>query len=70
MQVPLPAIRTLKSGGDASGLNPPPLSIADLFFIAPDDKLAGIIELKPWWRVDEAQIEQVRAGTYIPTTSD
>ena len=54
--------------GDASGLNPPPISTADLFFVAPGDKLAGIIELKPWWKVDETQIEQVRTGTYIPTT--
>jgi len=52
--------------GDASGLNPPPISTADLFFVAPGDKLAGIIELKPWSKVDETQIEQVRIGNLYP----
>jgi hypothetical protein len=52
--------------GDASGLNSPPISTADLFFVAPGNKVAGIIELKPWWKVDETQIEQVRIGSLYP----
>ena len=48
--------------GDSSGLEPPPISTADLFLVASGRKLAGIIELKPWWKVDHTQIEQVRTG--------
>jgi hypothetical protein len=48
--------------GDSSGLDPPPISTADLFLVASAGKLAGIIELKPWWKVDHTQIEQVRTG--------
>jgi hypothetical protein len=49
--------------GDGSGLDPPPISTADLFLVASGGKLAGIIELKPWWKVDQTQIDQVKTGT-------
>lgn len=38
-----------------------PISIPDFFWIH-QRKLAGIIELKPWWKVDDVQIEEVRTG--------
>jgi hypothetical protein len=39
----------------------PPIGNSDLIF-AYNNKLAGIIELKTWWKVDQAQIDDVRAG--------
>ena len=29
------------------------------------NRLVGIVELKTWWKVDEAQINQVRNGTHL-----
>ena len=33
-----------------------------------DGKLYGLIELKTWWKVTEAEIEQVRRGNLQPDT--
>jgi len=48
---------------EASGLDEPPIGNADLIFVY-DNKLTGIIELKTWWKVNQTQIEEVKAGTY------
>lgn len=40
-----------------------PLSSPDLIFVY-EGQLAGIVELKTWWKVDETQINDVRAGTH------
>jgi len=51
--------------GDASGLEgEPPIGNSDLIFVY-NKKLTGIIELKTWWKVDQTQIEDVRAGMYL-----
>jgi hypothetical protein len=42
-------------GGEA------PLSNPDFFWVY-EGKLAGIIELQPWWKINEAQIGEVRSG--------
>jgi hypothetical protein len=39
-----------------------PLSSPDLIF--DEGQLAGIVELKTWWKVDETQINDVRVGNY------
>jgi hypothetical protein len=38
-----------------------PLSNPDLIFVH-NNQLAGIVELKTWWKVDETQINDVRTG--------
>lgn len=55
--------------GDSSGLDFPPMSTPDFLLAASGGKLAGIIELKPWWKVDHAQIEEVRTGISLPPLS-
>jgi len=49
---------------EGSYLENPPIGNADFLFVY-DGKLVGVIELKTWWKVTEAQIEDVRAGTCI-----
>jgi hypothetical protein len=49
------------TGVDATGLEEPPVGNADFMFVY-NKKLAGVIELKTWWKVDQAQIDDVRAG--------
>jgi hypothetical protein len=47
---------------DATGLDgEPPIGNADLIFVY-DNKSTGIIELKTWWKVNQAQIEEVKTG--------
>ena len=41
-----------------------PLSNPDLIFVY-EGQLAGIVELKTWWKVDETQINDVRAGNLL-----
>ena len=41
--------------------DPQPLANSD-FIMVYDGKLCGLIELKTWWKVSEAEIEQVRQG--------
>lgn len=38
-----------------------PISNPDFFWVY-QRKLTGIIELKPWWKVNNAQIDEVRRG--------
>jgi hypothetical protein len=47
---------------EGSRLEQPPIGNADFLFVY-DGKLVGVIELKTWWKVTEAQIEDVKAGT-------
>ena len=47
--------------GEGARLAKEPLGNAD-FLMVYDGKLAGAIELKTWWKVNEAEIEDVRAG--------
>ena len=49
------------STADAAGLDEPPVGNADFIFVY-NTKLAGIVELKTWWKVDQAQIDDVKAG--------
>jgi len=59
----------IKGAGDAHAeiwsegarLAKEPLGNAD-FLVVYDGKLAGAIELKMWWKVNDAEIEDVRAG--------
>ena len=44
-----------------------PLSNPDLIFVH-ESQLAGIVELKTWWKVDETQINDVRTGDF-PTVN-
>ena len=46
---------------EGSRLDTPPIGNAD-FIMVYDGKLTGLIELKTWWKVTEAEIEQVRTG--------
>jgi hypothetical protein len=46
---------------DAAGLEEPSVGIADFVFVY-NSKLTGIVELKTWWKVDETQINDVKAG--------
>ena len=46
---------------EGSRLDQPPLGNAD-FIMVYDGKLTGLIELKTWWKVTEAEIEEVRSG--------
>jgi hypothetical protein len=46
---------------EGSHLDTPPIGNAD-FIMVYDGKLTGLIELKTWWKVTEAEIEEVRAG--------
>lgn len=39
-----------------------PLANADYFMVY-DGKVCGLIELKTWWKVTEAEIEEVRSGS-------
>ena len=48
---------------EGSRLEKPPIGNADFIFVY-DGKITGVIELKTWWKVTEAQIEDVKAGTY------
>jgi|SRR5271170_5397293 len=41
----------------------PLIGNADFVFVY-NGKIVGVIELKTWWKVTEAQIEDVKAGTY------
>ena len=41
-----------------------PLSNPDLIFVY-EGQLAGIVELKTWWKVDETQINDVRTGNIL-----
>jgi hypothetical protein len=42
--------------------DPQPLANAD-FIMVYNGKLCGLIELKTWWKVTEAEIEEVREGS-------
>jgi hypothetical protein len=44
--------------------DPQPLANADLIMVY-DGKLCGLVELKTWWKVTEAEIEEVRQGTKL-----
>jgi hypothetical protein len=65
----LPHSVAIEGAGDAhaeiwtegSRLAKQPLGNAD-FLMVYDGKLAGAIELKMWWKVNDAEIEDVRAG--------
>ena len=46
---------------EGSRLAKEPLGNAD-FIMVHDGKLGGLIELKTWWKVTDAEIEDVRAG--------
>jgi hypothetical protein len=50
---------------DAASLEEPPVGNADFAFVY-NRKLVGIVELKPWWKVDQAQIDDVKAGKFYP----
>ena len=50
---------------EGSQPEPQPLAKADYFMVY-DGKLCGLIELKTWWKVTEAEIEQVRQGNKQP----
>ena len=45
---------------EGSQPDPQPLANAD-FIMVYDGKLCGLIELKTWWKVTEAEIEEVRS---------
>ena len=47
---------------EGSQPDPQPIANAD-FIMVYDGKLCGLIELKTWWKVTEAEIEEVRQGT-------
>jgi hypothetical protein len=47
---------------EGSQPDPQPVANAD-FIMVYDGKLCGLIELKTWWKVTEAEIEEVRQGT-------
>ena len=47
---------------EGSQPDPQPVANAD-FLMVYDGKLCGLIELKTWWKVTEAEIDQVRQGT-------
>ena len=49
------------------GLDIVPLSNPDLIFVH-EGQLAGIVELKTWWKVYETQINDVRTGNF-PTVN-
>ena len=51
-------------GEDSSGLYEPPIGNSDLMFVY-NNRLAGIIELKTWWKVTQEQIAEVKAGTTL-----
>lgn len=65
----LPHNTAIKDAGDmhaemwteGSHPEPQPLANADLIMVY-DGKLCGVIELKTWWKVTEADIEEVRQG--------
>jgi len=46
---------------EGSWLDPQPVANADLIMVY-DGRLCGVIELKTWWKVTEAEIEEVRQG--------
>ena len=46
---------------EGSQPDPQPVGNAD-FLMVYDGKLCGLIELKTWWKVTEAEIEEVRQG--------
>jgi len=52
---------------EGSQPEPQPLANADCLMVY-DGKLCGLIELKTWWKVTEAEIEQVRRGNSQPDT--
>ena len=45
--------------GSGTQLAKPPIAPSDFLFVH-DGKLTGIIELKCWWKVTEAQFEAVK----------
>ena len=47
---------------EGSQPDPRPVANAD-FLMVNDGKLCGLIELKTWWKVTEAEIEEVRQGS-------
>ena len=49
--------------------DPKPLANAD-FIMVYDGKLCGVIELKTWWKVTEAEIEEVRQGSRLSQFSN
>jgi hypothetical protein len=65
----LPHNRAIQGASDAhaevwdegSRLRPSPIGNADFLFVY-NGKLAGVIELKAWWKVTEDEIEEVKAG--------
>jgi len=70
-----PHNRAIRGAGDihaamwseGSQPEPQPLANADCIMVY-DGKLCGLIELKTWWKVTEAEIEQVRQGVPLPNT--
>jgi hypothetical protein len=48
--------------GNPADLDEEPIGNADQIFVY-NHNLVGVIELKTWWKVNEAQIEDVKAGT-------
>jgi hypothetical protein len=52
-----------KMWSEASVLDESPIGNADFLFVY-DNKLTGIIELKTWWKVNQTQFEEVKAGMY------
>jgi hypothetical protein len=40
----------------------PPIAKADYFMVY-DGEICGLVELKTWWKVTEAEIEEVRSGS-------
>ena len=50
--------------GSGSNLTKPPITRSDLLFVY-NGRLTGVGELKCWWKVTEAEFEEVKAGIYI-----
>jgi hypothetical protein len=46
---------------EGSHPDPQPIANADLIMVY-DEKICGLIELKTWWKVTEADIDEVRQG--------
>ena len=70
-----PHNRAIRGAGDVhaemwsegSQPEPQPLANADCIMVY-DGQLCGLVELKTWWKVTEAEIEQVRQGNPQPNT--
>jgi hypothetical protein len=54
---------------EGSRLDPQPIAKAD-FIMVYNGQLCGVIELKTWWKVTEADIEEVREGTKAGRVSE